>query len=182
MLHLALWRESTDVDQGYSKARHQHSETRGTTPVHIFRDNFNYIAYCNVINVCLTETADLLYPDGWKLQEDNSSIHKSKLSVSYKEERAIRCIYWPSCSPDLNSTYREFMGCSEERILNRAPKTIEDVKNYVIYYDIEWGTFDQEFIGNFTKSMRKRCDLVLAAQGKKINYLTISYLIVTKWP
>ena len=71
------------MDHGYSKARHQHSETftqdpylggistRGTTPVHIFRENFNSIAYCNVINECLTETADLLYPGGWKLQENN---------------------------------------------------------------------------------------------------------------
>ena len=56
-------------------------------------------------------------------------------------------------------------GVLKKRIVNRAPKTIEDVKNYV---DIEWGTFDPEFIGNFTKSMRKRCDLVIAAQGKKI--------------
>ena len=127
--------------------------TRGTTPVHIFRENFNSIAYCNVINECLTETADLLYPDGWKLQEDNSSIHKSKLSVSYKEERAIRCIDWPSCSPDLNPI-ENLWAVLKKRILNRAPKTIEDVKNYV---DIEWGTFDPEFIGNFTKSMRKRC-------------------------
>ena len=57
------------------------------------------------------------------------------------------------------------MGCSEEKDSKQAPKTIEDVKNYV---DLEWGTFDPEFIGNFTKSMRKRCDLVIAAQGKSL--------------
>ena len=139
--------------------------TRGTT-VHIFSENFNSIAYCNVINECLTKTADLLYPDGWKLHEDNSSIHKSKLSVSYKEERPFRCIDWPSCSPDLNPI-ENLWTVLKKRILNRPPKTIEDVKNYV---DIEWGTFDPEFIVNFTKSMRKRCDLVIAAQGKRINY------------
>ena len=118
-----------------------------------------------MINECLTETAHLLYPDGWKLQEDNSNIHKSKLYVSYKEEPAIRCIYWLSCSPDLNPMENSW-AVLKKRILKRAPKTIEEVKNYV---DIEWGTFDPELIGN-TKYMRKRCDLVMTAQGKNINY------------
>ena len=57
---------------------------RGATPVHIFREYFNSHAYCNVINEVLIENANMLYPDGWKLQEDHSSIHKSKVSMAYK--------------------------------------------------------------------------------------------------
>ena len=48
--------------------------TRGATPVKVFRQNFNSEHYCNVLNEVLFQTAETLYPDGWKLQEDNSSI------------------------------------------------------------------------------------------------------------
>ena len=130
--------------------------TRGAIPVHVFKENFNSIAYCNVINECLIETADHLYPDGWKLQEDNSSIHKSKFSMSYKEERAIKCHDWPSCSPDLNPI-ENLWAVLKKRVQNRVPKTLEEIKNYV---NIEWETFDPDFIMNFTKSAQalRPCD------------------------
>ena len=34
--------------------------------------------------------------------------------------------------------------------------------------DQKWETFDPDFIMNFTKSMRKRCDLVIAAATKRL--------------
>ena len=41
--------------------------------MHIFRENFISESYCNVLNEVMIDNADVLYPNGWKLQEENSS-------------------------------------------------------------------------------------------------------------
>ena len=140
--------------------------TRGATPVKVFRQNFNSEHYCNVLNEVLFQTAETLYPDGWKLQEDNSSIHKSKLSCAFKETHRVRCIDWPPNSPDLNPI-ENLWGVLKHRIMVNAPKTIEEVENMIYSH---WETFEPEFLSKLTNSMRKRCNLVIASEGKKINY------------
>lgn len=139
---------------------------RGATPVKIFKQNFNSEHYCDVLNEVLFQTAEILYPDGWKLQEDNSSIHKSKISCAFKETHRIRSIDWPPNSPDLNPI-ENLWGVLKQRIMVNSPKTIDEVET-MIYS--QWETFDPDFLTKFTKSMKKRCDLVIASGGKKINY------------
>ena len=60
---------------------------RGTTILKIFSSNFNYTCNIETLNECLIETANVFYPDWWILQEDNSPIHKSKLSRTWKESQ-----------------------------------------------------------------------------------------------
>ena len=139
---------------------------RGTTPAKIFRQNFNSEHYCNVLSEVLFQTAATLYPDGWKLQEDNSSVHKSRISRDFKERKQVRCIDWPPNSPDLNPI-ENLWGVLKQRIMVNAPKTIQEVEN-MIYS--QWETFDPEFLSKFTKSVKKRCDMMIASGGKKINY------------
>ena len=59
----------------------------------------------------------------------------------------IKLIDWPSYSLDLNPL-KTLWAVLKKMVLNRAPKTKKDVKNYV---DKEWGPFNPEFIGIFTK-------------------------------
>ena len=140
--------------------------SRGMTPIKVFKNNFNSIHYCNVLNEVLLETANALYPDGWKLQEDNSSVHKSKLSESYKKSVMIRNIDWPANSPDLNPI-ENLWAILKKRIQNKAPKDIKELEKLI---ETEWQTFDQEFLANFINSMKRRCQMVIASDGKKINY------------
>ena len=117
---------------------------RGATPVHIFREKFNLQAYCNVLNEVLIENASTLYPDGWKhgwKQEDNSSIHKSRLSTAYKDFRGIRTIDWSSNSPDLNPI-ENLWAVLKHRIQVNAPRSIRDVETMI---KEEWETFEPFF-------------------------------------
>ena len=114
----------------------------------------------------LLETADVSYPDGWKLQEDNSSIHKSKCSESYKKSVRIRTIDWPANSPDLNPI-ENLWAVLKKRIQNKA---LKDIKNLGKLIETEWQTFDPEFLANFITSMKRRCQLVIESNGKKIDY------------
>ncbi|KAI6656221.1 hypothetical protein LOD99_1554 [Oopsacas minuta] len=117
------------------------------------------------------QTADTLYPDGWKLQEDNSSIHTSKFSCAFKETYRVRRIDWPPNSPDLNPI-ENLWGVLKHRIIVNAPKTIEEVESMI---HSQWETFEPDFLSKFTSSMKKRCNLVIASGGKKI---TISNIII----
>ena len=97
---------------------------RGATPVKIFKHNFNSEYYCNVLNEVLFQTGKTLCPDGWKLQEDNSSIDKSKFSSAFKETHRIRCIDRPPNGPDLN-LIENISRVLKQRIIVSSPKTIE---------------------------------------------------------
>ena len=139
---------------------------RGAMPLKVFRHNFNSQHYCNVINEVLIETANVLYPDGWRLQEDNSSIHKSKVSESYKKSQNIRTIDWPANSPDLNPI-ENLWAVLKQRVQVKAPKDIKELENIV---KAEWETFDPQFLSKFVHSMKRRCQLVISKDGKKIQY------------
>ena len=40
--------------------------------------------------------------DNWLFQQDNTSIHVSRSTKNWLEERNIQCLSWPALSPDLN--------------------------------------------------------------------------------
>ncbi|KAI6653882.1 hypothetical protein LOD99_3058 [Oopsacas minuta] len=124
---------------------------RGAIPVKVFKHNFNSEHYCNVLNEVLFQTADTLCADGWKLQEDNSSIHTSKFSYAFKETHRVRRIDWPPNSPDLNPI-ENLWSVLKHRIMVNAPKTIEEVES-MIYS--QWETFEPDFLSKFTSSMKK---------------------------
>lgn len=51
---------------------------RGRTPLATVNGIIDSKKYCDILNGYLLPTIDTLYPDGYKLQEDNASVHKSK--------------------------------------------------------------------------------------------------------
>jgi len=43
-----------------------------------------------------------IYPNGYSYQQDNSSIHKAKITRQFMKTHNIEVIEWPANSPDLN--------------------------------------------------------------------------------
>ena len=70
------------MDQVSRKSNFKGSETyaEATCMGGIFFVNFTSKMYIDTLNECLIETANVDYPDGSTLQEDNLPIHRSKLS------------------------------------------------------------------------------------------------------
>ena len=75
------------------------------------------------------------------MQEDNYSIHKSKVSKAYTILKNIRVIDWPPNSPDL-SPIENLWAVLKQRIQTRAPKALNELKRSI---EEEWLQFDPIF-------------------------------------
>ncbi|KAI6648223.1 hypothetical protein LOD99_12032 [Oopsacas minuta] len=138
----------------------------GTTILKIFTSNFVSKLYIDTLNECLIRTADVYYPEGWILQEDNSPIHKSKLSKEWKDSENILVLDWPAYSPDLNPI-ENIWGVLKQRLSKRSLNNLADLEVAIIY---EWETFTPDFLKNFILSMPNSVNMCINSRGEKINY------------
>ena len=104
--------------------------SRGTRILKIFV-NFTSKMYIDTLNECLIETANVYYPDGWTLQEDNSPIHRSKLSKSWKESQNLELLERPAYSPDLNPI-ENIWGVLKQRLSKRCFNNLQDLGTAIL--------------------------------------------------
>ena len=123
---------------------------RGLMVVKLFSENLDLILYQSILEECLFETADALYPDGCRLQHDNAPAHRSKRTKDFLADRLVDVIDWPANSPDLSPIENLWSWLKHEverkRPMNKAEleagildvweglATI-DIENYFMHYD-----------------------------------------------
>ena len=66
-----------------------------------YDENMNSKEYTDMLEKSLTMMNELL-PNGWILQWDNDSKHKSIKTLRFYVKKKIKLIEWPVYSPDLN--------------------------------------------------------------------------------
>ena len=115
-----------------------------------FNENLDSILYQSIIEECLFETVDALYPDGWRMQHNNAPVHRSKRTKDFLAERHVDVIDWPANSPNLSSieNLRSWLKHEVERKrpMNKAELeavildmweslTMIDIENYFTHCD-----------------------------------------------
>ena len=69
--------------------------------------NINSRKYINILDSYLWPViARHLPTDKYLFQDDNAPIHASRKTKRWKQENNIKCMTWPSQSPDLNISIR----------------------------------------------------------------------------
>lgn len=77
--------------------------SRGTGLMAFVSANLNSAGYLNILSNFMVPSAHLLgYGNHFFYQDDGAPCHRSKIVVDWKKENNIKCLQWPSQSPDLN--------------------------------------------------------------------------------
>ena len=106
--------------------------------------------------------------DYYIFQQDNASVHTSRLIQSYFNENNISILPWPARSPDLNI----IENCWAELVYGvyadgKQYQHVQELKNAIVR---EWDTLSQNYIQKLYKSIANRIIEVIENKGGCIHY------------
>ncbi len=138
---------------------------RGTSTLALFGHNVNSEVYCAILDEHL-ESIDALFPDGYTFQQDNAPPHTSKFTKARMVDHKIKVISWPANSPDLNPI-ENVWGLIKRRLGLEDPMKTGEWKAKI--EDI-WLLLGHDYLESLIRSMPKRIEMCIAADGDHINY------------
>lgn len=139
---------------------------RGRKPLATIKGIINSEVYCNILNDYLIPPLNILYPQGYKLQEDNAPVHKSKWTTNWKREHGIEFIDWPPNSPDLNPI-ENVWGLMKRKISEENLKTVSVWKRRI---EELWSGLSDEYMKSLVDSMPRRIEECIANNGRVTKY------------
>ena len=74
----------------------------GKTSIKFINGRMNSVRYINLIKEQINNHAERISGLNYIFQQDNASVHTSRLVQSYFNENNISILPWPECSTDLN--------------------------------------------------------------------------------
>jgi transposase len=114
--------------------------------------------------------------DGWMrmspgqiFMQDNAPGHAHSTTVQDLIERGIQWIEWPAFSPDLNPI-ENVWNWMKEWIWNHYPEdkmSYEKLRKAVME---AWEAVPDDYLQNLVKSIKERCQAVIAANGMHTKY------------
>ena len=113
---------------------------RGSTCLKVAEGTVNSEVYQEILSECLIETANIHYPDGYILQQDNATAHTSKSTREFFKTHNIKVLKWPANSPDLNPI-ENLWSIMKNRVEKMEPEKTSDIVKAV---NIIWNEVSQE--------------------------------------
>lgn len=138
---------------------------RGKTSLKLVTKTIKAVDYQDILEECCISDMNMLFPDGWILQQDNATPHTALSTKRFLEDNNIEVISWPASSPDLNIIENVWIWMKRElEIIN--PKNVGEWKAVI---EQKWTEFPQDFIERFFEGLPRRLQECIAAGGNTIN-------------
>jgi hypothetical protein len=128
--------------------------------------NINSRKYINILHTYVWPVIARDFPtDEYLFQDDNAPVHASRETTRWKQENNIKCMTWPSQSPDLNIIEDVW-----RTIKIRLQSQIIDVKNrtpLVAKMKEIWTSLPQHYIRSLYASIPKRlCQVIRSKRSR----------------
>lgn len=134
---------------------------RGATELSIIAGTVDSARYCTILNEYLVQTANTLYPEGWRLQQDNARCHTSRYTRTWLEDNRIETIPWPAVSPDL-SPIENIWGLMKIEVERKAPRTRHELVAAVLE---AWQLVTETYASNLLLGIPDRLHKCLRLHG-----------------
>jgi len=108
--------------------------------------------------------ADLLYPHGWYLIQDNGPCHKDS-AIEFVRENLAR-ISFPKRSPDLNPIENVWHLLKKE-VRENLSKTMDELEDCI---HEEWIKLNDFLVSDISNSFESRLSQIIESNGERINY------------
>ncbi|MCL4150923.1 UNVERIFIED_CONTAM: hypothetical protein GTU68_041550 [Idotea baltica] len=139
--------------------------TGGRSDVVVLRAAVNQITYVDTLRQFI-QSDDL--PDNYIFQQDNAPAHSAAAVSRFLNQAGVRCLPWPSRSPDLNPI--EHVWDYMSRKINGRPDLARNLGELEAWVVEEWRRVPQDFIDGLIESMPRRLRAVIEANGRSTKY------------
>jgi len=136
----------------------------GKIDIITFRENFYADDYTECLRDFLVPAADLLYPMGWFLVQDNGPCHKGSAIVFVRENLAQ--IPFPKRSPDLNPI-ENIWHLLKQEVRKKFSKTMDELEDCI---HEEWKKLNDFAVSDISFSFESRLSQVIKSNGERIQY------------
>jgi len=123
-----------------------------------------------------SDTIAVAASDAYLFMHDNAPCHKATKVTNYLKKRRVRVMKWPAQSPDLNSIenlWISFKDAFHEELIKQGIKPSKRLDVMTRCEEIlkkVWREQGMVLIKKLIQSMRRRCELVIAAGGGHTKY------------
>ena len=125
--------------------------------------NMNSEVYQRVLHETLVLWANPFSDENTIFMQDNASIHRSNSTMAWLENHNIPVLQWPTRSPDMNPI--ENMWGELTRLVYANGKQYQNVLELQNGINTALGEIDINYINNLYKSLPRRMEAVLQAEG-----------------
>ena len=101
-------------------------------------------------------------------QQDNAHAHSARLTMDFFNQNGVQVLPWPVFSPDLNPI-EHLWDQFRKRVYSRCHPPINR-QQLAMALQEEWDKITQDQIQRLIRSMRRRCQATLDANGGHTRY------------